>query len=133
MKILIAEDDMVSRRFLEKFLSKYGECEVTVDGMEAIKAFLNAWSENTPFDLICLDIMMPRLDGLTALRRIRDLETAKGLQDHERSKIIMTTVLNDTENILEAFQLGCEGYAAKPIDTAKLLEVMKKLGLTQEA
>jgi two-component system chemotaxis response regulator CheY len=71
MKILIAEDDMMSRKFLYKFLSKYGECDITVDGMEAIDAFLLALKDKKPYDLVCLDIMMPKVDGLKALKRLK--------------------------------------------------------------
>lgn len=129
MRVLIAEDDMASRKFLYKFLSVYGDCDVTVDGMEAIDAFLLAWDEENPYDLICLDIMMPKVDGLKALKTIRDLEQHKGIDDSRRVKIIMTTALNAQQTVMDSFQSGCEGYAAKPIDTQKLLEVIKKLGL----
>lgn len=129
MRILIAEDDFVSRKFLFKFLSKYGECDLTVDGMEAVEAFLMAWSEGNPYDLICLDIMMPKLDGLKVLKTIRDLEKEKETREDKKAKIIMTTALNESDNVYQAFESGCEAYAAKPIDTQKLLEVMGKLGL----
>ncbi|MBP2664433.1 MAG: cheY7 [Firmicutes bacterium] len=56
MRILIAEDDMVSRKFLSKFLSQYGECDLTVDGLEALDAFLLSLKDNNPYDLVCLDI-----------------------------------------------------------------------------
>ncbi len=129
MRILIAEDDMVSRKFIFKFLQPYGDCDVVVDGMEALDAFLMAWDEQEPYDLICLDIMMPKLDGLKVLKTIRDMESEKGLNNAERARIIMTTILNNPEHVAEAFQSGCEAYAAKPIDTRKLNEVMKKLNL----
>ncbi len=129
MKILIVEDDLASRKFLFKFLSAYGECDITVDGMEAVEAFMMAWDEAQPYDLICMDIMMPKVDGLKALKTIRDVEKQRGVTDQQKVKIIMTTALNDTDNVFEAFDSGCEAYAAKPIDTAKLTDVMKKLGL----
>jgi len=129
MRILIAEDDLVSRKFLFKFLSVYGDCDITVDGIEALDAFLMAWDEGNPYDLICLDIMMPRADGLKVLSTIRHLEDEKGLKEKERAKVIMTTVLNDTETVQEAFSSGCEAYASKPIDTKKLLEVLEKMEL----
>lgn len=129
MRILIAEDDLVSRKFLFKFLSVYGDCDITVDGIEALDAFLMAWDEGKPYDLICLDIMMPRADGLKVLSTIRQLEEEKNLPDNQRAKVIMTTVLNDTETVQEAFGSGCEAYASKPIDTKKLLEVMQKMEL----
>lgn len=129
MKVLIAEDDMASRKFLYKFLLPYGECDVTVDGIEAIDAFLLAWDEGRPYDLICLDIMMPKVDGLKALKIIRELEQNKGIEIEKRAKIIMTTALNDQPTVLNSFEDGCQAYAAKPIDTVKLTEVMKRLGL----
>lgn len=131
MKVLIAEDDMASRKFLYKYLSTYGDCDITVDGIEAIDAFLLAWDEDSPYDLICLDIMMPKVDGLKVLKTIRNFEQQKGIDDNNRAKIIMTTALNDTSTVQNSFQDGCQGYAAKPIDTVKLLEVIKRLGLIQ--
>ena len=51
MKILLAEDDFVTRKFMVNFLSKYGECDVTVDGMEAVDAFMMALEDGEPYDL----------------------------------------------------------------------------------
>ncbi|WP_027628531.1 response regulator [Ruminiclostridium cellobioparum] len=129
MRILIVEDDLVSRRFLQKFLSRFGECDVVVDGMEALDTFLYSLKENVPYSLICLDIMMPKVDGIKVLKTIRELETQKGIPVRDRSKVIMTTALNGTEMVQKAFELGCEGFASKPLDTEKLVEVMEKLGL----
>ena len=129
MKIVIAEDDFASRKFMLKFLSKYGECDVTVDGMEAVDAFLMAMDADMPYDLVCLDIMMPTLDGYQALKAIRDIEESRNIPEEEQSKIIMTTALNEGANVNKAFELGCVAYAGKPIDQAKFENVLKKLGL----
>lgn len=129
MKILIAEDDFVSRMFLYKFLTSYGECDLTVDGIEAVEAFLMAHDAGAPYDLICLDIMMPKVDGIKALKAIRDIENQKGIEEINSVKVIMTTALNDTESVHNSFITGCEGYASKPIDTDKFIDVMKKLKL----
>ena len=129
MRILIAEDDLISRTFMKKFLSKYGECDVAVNGLEAIDAFLGALKEERPYQLICLDVMMPKLDGLKALQAIRDIEKQKGLEGDQLVKIIMTTALNDKNTIMNAYDNGCEAYAWKPIETDKFIAVMKKLGL----
>ncbi len=131
MKILIAEDDLTSRRFLQKFLSQYGQCDVVIDGLETLDAVLLALKEEEPYDLICLDIMMPKVDGVKALKAIRQLEKQKGILPEKRAKIIMTTALAQTEFVKSAFNYGCEGYAAKPIDTQKFIEVLKKLGLIE--
>ncbi|MBC3889788.1 response regulator [Acetobacterium paludosum] len=131
MKILIVEDDMISRKFLSKFLSKYGECDVVVDGMEALDAYLIAEKEKESYDLICLDIMMPKIDGVKVLKAIRDFEKQRNILPENRARIIIITALADTDYVHQAFELGCEAYAAKPIDTDKLIEVMSKLGITK--
>lgn len=132
MRTLIVEDDLASRKFLSKFLSRYGECDMTVDGLEAVEAFLMAWDEEKPYDLICLDIMLPKMDGLKVLRLIRDLEKQKSIPSDRRVKIFITTALNQTEEVFNAFEGGCEVYAAKPIDIKKMTEVMQKLRLIPE-
>ncbi|KGK88688.1 histidine kinase [Desulfosporosinus sp. HMP52] len=131
MKILVAEDDLASRKFLSKFLSQYGEVDRVVDGIEALDAYLMSVKEEEPYDLICLDIMMPKVDGVKVLRAIRDYESKQGVATKERVKVIMTTALAETSYVNQAFEIGCEAYAAKPIDTNKMLEVIKKLGLIE--
>lgn len=133
MRILIAEDDMTSRRFLSKFLSQYGECDVVVDGMEALDAYLISVKEKSPYDVICLDIMMPKVDGVKVLKAIRDFEKQRKILPEKRVKIIMITALSDTEYVHMAFELGCEAYAAKPIDLDKLIEVLKNLEIIKTA
>lgn len=128
MKILIAEDDSSSRKFLYKIMSAYGECDITVDGMEALDAFLMALDEKENYDLVCIDIMMPKVDGIKVLKVIRDLEKQKQVPDNKKAKIIMTTALNDVELVKSLFEYGCEAYATKPIDIKKLELVMEKLG-----
>ncbi|MBO7401805.1 MAG: response regulator [Lachnospiraceae bacterium] len=128
MKILIAEDDFASRKFMLKFLSKYADVDVTVDGEEAAAAFELALEDESPYDLVCLDIMMPNVNGIEALEAIRKAEERHGVDRSRRSKIIMTTALNEVNQVEQAFELGCEGYAVKPIDTARFLVIMKKMG-----
>lgn len=132
MRILIAEDDYVSRKFLYKFMSQFGECDITVDGMEAIEVFLMAVEDKHYYDLVCLDIMMPEVDGIKALKTIRKLEEEREVPEKHKTKIIMTTALNDPKGIFETFDLGSEAYAVKPIDTDKLIDVLKRLKLLTE-
>jgi two-component system, chemotaxis family, chemotaxis protein CheY len=129
MRILIAEDDLASRKFLFKLLSNYGECDITVDGTEALEAFLISWDEGNPYDLICLDIMMPKMDGVKTLEAIRRIEN--DTKKTKRAKIIMITALTSTQFVENAFDSGCEAYASKPLDTEKLIEVLKKLNLLE--
>ncbi len=129
MKILLAEDDFASRKFMDNYLSRFGECDVTVDGEEAVDAFMMALEDGEPYDLICLDVMMPVLDGYQVLKAIRDIEAQRKISKEERVKVIMTTALNEERNVKMAFELGCEAYSGKPVDVEKFEMVLKKLGL----
>lgn len=129
MKILIAEDDFVSRKFMLRFLEKYGECDVTVDGAEAVEAFTMALDAQEGYEMVCLDIMMPNVDGYQALKEIRELERSRGIPEEKQAKIIMTTALSEGRNVTKAFELGCVAYAGKPIDQVKFENVVQKLGL----
>lgn len=129
MRILLAEDDFVTRKFMMNFLSKYGECDVTVDGMEAVDAFMMALEEGEPYDLVCLDVMMPVMDGYQALVGIRNLEKERDIPEEKAVKVIMATALNDEKNVKMAFDLGCTIYSGKPIDQERFDQALKKLGL----
>ncbi|OPJ65837.1 response regulator [Clostridium chromiireducens] len=132
MRILIAEDDYVNRRFLFKFFSQYGDCDMVVNGEEAVQAFMFSLEESDPYGLICLDIMMPKLDGLKALKVITSIEKEKEISDNEISKKFVITALDNAKDVQNAFEMGCEVYVTKPINTEKLIEVMKKLKLDTE-
>lgn len=129
-RILIVEDDLVSRKFLSKFLSRYGDCDMVVDGLEAIEAYLLARKDGLPYDLICLDVMMPKIDGIEVLKTVRDLERQNGVAENEACKIIMTTVLGEPPIVQSAFDDGCNAYVSKPIDMTKLTAVLKKIGFS---
>lgn len=129
-KILIAEDDFVSRKFLSNILSKYGQCDLVVDGMEALDAYMLSIKEKEYYDLIFLDIMMPKVDGVKVLKVIRDLENQNGIEDERRAKIIMTTALGETQVVKTAMEYGCDAYASKPIDIEKFTQVLNDLGVT---
>ena len=132
MKILIVEDDLASRKFLYKFMADYGECDITVDGMEGLDAYLMALDEGDPYELICLDIMMPKVDGIKVLKTIREIEKQRNIEDDRKVKIIMTTALNDVNIVNSTFDSGCEVYANKPIDIKKLENVMEKLNFKKK-
>ncbi|MGF7143717.1 two-component system chemotaxis response regulator CheY [Anaerotaenia torta] len=129
MRVLLAEDDFVSRKFMMRFLQKYGECDITVDGQEAVEAFTMALEAGEGYDLVCLDIMMPGMDGYAALKKIREIEKEHQIPFEKTAKIIMTTALNEGRNVTKAFELGCTAYAGKPIDQDKFENILRKLEL----
>lgn len=125
MKSLVVDDDFFSRRILQAILTKYGECHVAVDGKEALFAFKQALAEETPYDVICLDIMMPEMNGQEVLHEIRKTEESKKLLGSASAKIIMTTALDDSENVKKAFREQCECYLIKPIHQSKLIKILE--------
>ena len=129
MKTLIVEDDFTSRLLLQEILKDYGTTHVAVDGQEAVKAVCLALDSRAPYQLICLDIMMPKMDGQTALRLIRAQEEGRGIVSSDAAKIIMTTALSDLKNVSTAYRGLCDAYLTKPIQKARLLEELRKLEL----
>lgn len=130
MKCLIAEDDFISRRLLTEMLSSNFRCEIAVDGEEAVASFKMAHESKKPYDLVCLDIMMPRLDGRQALRQMRALEKEMGIPPNLECKIIIITALDDAKTVFDTYyQGGATSYLVKPISKTKLSLELRNVGL----
>ncbi len=129
MRVLVVEDDFISRRLLCRYLQAQAECDVAVNGNEAIGAFRQILQAGQRYDLICLDIMMPGMDGQETLKRLRAIEEEQGITKADRTKVIMTTALEDHDNVVSAFSNACDGYVVKPIEKRKFLETLQEIGL----
>jgi len=129
MKTLVVDDDFTSRRILQAYLITYGECHIAVNGSEAIEEFKAALINENPYDLICLDIMMPEIDGHKVLKTIREIEEEAGIFGKNIVKIIMTTSLSDADNVIKSFREQSEAYIIKPIEDEKLIKTLKYLEL----
>ena len=129
MKALIVEDDLTSRLLLQTFLTPYGECHAAVNGREGVDAFRWAKERGVEFDLICMDIMMPEMDGQTALKEIRAWEESAGVMLGTGVKVIMVTAVPDMKVMAESFRMGCDAYLRKPIDTGELLRYLRSFSL----
>jgi len=130
MRILIVEDDFVGRKVMHQLLLEYGQCDVAVDGLEAVKAYDLAWEAGEPYDVMFLDIMMPNMSGHEALKIIRDREKERGVTPQNEVKVIMTSALDDVKNVTQSFfQGGASAYLVKPIERRKVIEELRKLGM----
>jgi two-component system chemotaxis response regulator CheY len=128
IKILIVEDELTSRKTLNAFLVPLGEVDIAVNGNKALHAVKKALENNLPYELIFLDIMLPELDGIKILKKIRELETQHGLNEDLRSKVIMTSANTDKDIILKAAHSDCTGFLIEPIDKTRLYNAIRKHG-----
>ena len=107
--ILIVDDNP---KFLQDALPMYGyEVTVALDGLEALKIL----SENSSFDLILLDVMMPNMDGWDTLKAIRKKKKT------ERIPVIMITAVSEDQKVVTGLKIGADDYIVKPFVLPNLL------------
>lgn len=128
MRTLIV-DDSTARFLLQEMIAHLGSNEVAANGEEGLRAFLRAHAEGAPYDLILLDVMMPIMDGLTALQEIRKQEEAMGINPMSRVRIIMVTASNSPETVRAAYSKNhhADGYLVKPVDKFLVMEVIRSV------
>jgi len=124
MRVLVVDDELTSRFLLQETLARYGDVEASEDGSEAVEKCIQALGENRPYDIICMDIMMPGMSGLEALQRIRQEEERTGRTRSDGAKVIMITAKDDSESIAQSFQQLCDAYLTKPVDMRDLLNIL---------
>jgi two-component system, chemotaxis family, chemotaxis protein CheY len=131
MKCLIADDDSFGRELLACFLADHAETiDTAKNGIEAVELFGAALEEGDPYEFVCLDILMPKMDGQEALLRMRQLENEAGLAGNEAAIIVMTTALSSVQDIQKAIWQGdCNNYLVKPIAQADLVAILNSYHL----
>ncbi len=130
MKTLVVDDELTTRLMLKKILFPYGPCDTISNGKEALEAFWMAVKENDPYDLICLDILMPELNGKTVLKKIREIETKARIPKNKIASIFMVTSLNDSKTIMDTIvKYKCDSYILKPISKPKVVSKLKQFEL----
>ena len=128
MRILIADDHEDSAHMFKLVLEQFGEVVLASDGKQVINEVKAAWDQEQPFNLILMDVMMPNMDGIQALRYLREEEQRRNHSGPERLKVVMLTAYADEENMQRAFQLGCEGYLFKTQGKSKIMDRLRALG-----
>lgn len=115
MNILIAEDDFISRKLLRSILEEMGH-QVTAakDGEEALAIF-----ESAPTRLVVLEWLMPKMDGIELVRRIRKREEGKSPSDYT-FLIMLTANVGQRSSYYEAIEAGVDDFLAKPLERIEL-------------
>lgn len=124
MKALVVDDDLITRMVLQEILSAYADVHSCVDGNEAVLAYRRAIERGEPYDLVCLDVLMPVMGGIEALQLIRREEELHGRHRPQATKVIMTTASDDTDVISQAFRELCDAYVIKPVDAEEFTNVV---------
>lgn len=131
MRVLIVDDDFYCRNMLHEIMKPYAQCDIAVNGEEAVFAFKRGLEEGKKYDLVCLDLVMPEMDGQQALREMRSIEKDYDVSEDNGVKVIVTTMLDDRKETHDAFFLGgATSYLVKPIEESKLLKELNNLGFS---
>lgn len=129
VRALIVDDIAANCRVLKALLARYGTADTAANAREAVAAFQAAWKNEAPYNLLCLDIMMPEIDGLKLLEVVRKMEAAMNLEDHQQVKVIIISAVDDTKHATRARELGAVGYCVKPISGHELANTLRHAGL----
>lgn len=124
MKALVVDDDLTTRIVLQEILAPYAEVHSSVDGTEAVEACTRALECGNPYDLVCLDLNMPIMGGLEALKLIRQEEERHGHIRPHGAKFVIATAAAGHASISLAFRELCDAYLLKPIDGTELLNLL---------
>lgn len=129
MRMLVMEDEFISRNVLTEILQPYGTVDTAENGRQAVEKFELAVRTKNPYDIVFLDIMVPEITGQEVLEQIRSIEKQSGVSSLSGTKVVMTTALGDFTNVKTAFKHQCEAYLIKPIDREKVISTLQGLGM----
>lgn len=129
MRILVVDDELVSRAKLVKILGAYGQCDGASDGPEALEFIEAALAEGRPYDLVTLDVSMPGMDGMSLLQKLRRMERADPAAGGGGSKVLMISAHAQRSVVVECVQYGCDDYLIKPFKPEQIVKKLRIFGL----
>ena len=113
-KILIVDDEAKIRELIIKYAKHEGfETAEAADGMEAVEL-----CEKNNYDLVVMDIMMPHLDGFSAVKEIKKVDPG--------AKVVMCSAMGQQAMVIEAIQAGARDFIVKPFQADRVLEAIRK-------
>jgi PAS domain S-box-containing protein len=129
LSVLVAEDNEINALLMSSLLTRLGHhAVITTNGEEALESWLSAKSAGAPYDLVLMDIQMPRLDGIETTKQIRAREAG---QPGRRTPILALTANTLVEDRYACFEAGMDGFLIKPLDREKLAEALAGLAASR--
>jgi len=129
MRILIVDDDYVSRTQLKSLLSAYGDCDAAPNGEAALILIEDAFVNKLPYALITMDLDMPTMKGRHVLSCIREYEEMRKMPDNARSKVVVVTSAHALKDVAESYRQECSGYIIKPATADVIKKTLTELKL----
>ena len=134
MRILVVDDDVVTRTKIQTLLSTHGQCDTAEDGDQAWEKFQAAYKEANLYDLITMDVDMPGMNGHEVVSKIRKWEKENISYEADKEvKILMVTSMQSRTDTIAAFREGCECFIRKPINPGNLNEALENLDILKKA
>jgi PAS domain S-box-containing protein len=125
LAVLVAEDNEINALLIRSLLTRLGHhAVIATDGQAALESWLAAKSAGTPYDLVLMDVQMPKLDGIETAKRIRASESG---EPGRRTPILALTANTLVEDRYACFEAGMDGFLIKPLDRDKLAEALAGL------
>ena len=128
MKILIVDDEDISRRVLLSRMAHMGTCVAVNSAKEALAELDKAKAKKQPFDVITLDVSMPGMNGQDLLEHIRKKEIQDKTPKNNRIKILMISARMNVGTINACIKRGCNGYLTKPVSQTQLIQSFSQMG-----
>jgi len=131
MKTLVIDDDNSCCAMFKMYLDSIGDCDTVSLGFEGVNRFKEAFTSGQPYDLVIIDIILPDINGNEVLEMIRTEENMALTPEHLRTKVVLTTSLDDEQNreFAKGLTKGLEAYYVKAFANEGLPETLQELGL----
>lgn len=127
MRFLIVDDDESIHLYLKAILSSFGATDCTLSGEAGYEYFDQAHADESPYDVVLMDILMPGMDGHQTAELMRAREKELGIPERDRFKLVMITSLVDDTNVSRAFfNTNASCYIVKPLEKDMVIDELKR-------
>ncbi|GAB6426471.1 chemotaxis protein CheY [Bacillus cereus] len=118
-RVLVVDDTQFMRMMLKNTLGKMGLKDVVEaeNGLQAVKKYQEYLQDGNAFELVLMDITMPDMDGITALKKIVEMD--------KNAAVIMCSALGNNKHVIESFQIGAKDFVVKPFQEDEVISKIR--------